>query len=278
MSNLSKPDDSVGPKAQLGWLNGYRSAVSLTFDDGMDCHLDPVIPILEDHNLRGTFYPIAKGNWSESETSLPGLEQFRPAVENGHEIGNHSIHHWCSCAARLDLESSDASNHTPAGLEYRTLADLETELDQACQRFEAIFPEITLWSFCYPCYNTFVGRGTNRYSYVPLVAGRFFAARGGGEMSNLTNSPYHADLHCLMSWKCENRKADDLIELVQRTNRDGGGWNIFTLHGVGGGHLPIEQAEFEALCHYLQREKDTVWIAPLVEVALQLHQWRQQEN
>ena len=89
------------------WNDDKQSAISLTFDDGMKSHLDLAIPILENFGLAGTFYPIAKGNW---ETSL---ERFRPAFENGHEIGNHSIHHWCSCATSLDLDN--------IGLEYRTL-------------------------------------------------------------------------------------------------------------------------------------------------------------
>ena len=30
--------------------------ISLTFDDGLDCHLDKAVPILERYGLRGTFY------------------------------------------------------------------------------------------------------------------------------------------------------------------------------------------------------------------------------
>ncbi|MCC5843850.1 MAG: hypothetical protein JJU05_06320 [Verrucomicrobia bacterium] len=37
-------------------FNGRRAAVSLTYDDCMDCHLDLVAPALEARGFRGTFY------------------------------------------------------------------------------------------------------------------------------------------------------------------------------------------------------------------------------
>ena len=238
------------------WNNDKQSAISLTFDDGMKSHLDLAIPILENFGLAGTFYPIANGDWMAS------LDRFRPVFENGHEIGNHSIHHWCSCASSIDLDN--------IGLEYRTFDELEFELQAADRRFRTVFPEINQWSFCYPCYNTFVGRGRERRSYVPVVASHFFAARAGCEMSVAINSPYHADLHCLNSWKCEHRSADDLIGLVERTN-DLGGWSIFTFHGIGEGHLPVERYDFEKLCEYLDEARDHLWVAPLIDVAKDLY-------
>ena len=249
------------------WLDGYHSAVSLTFDDGMNCHLDIAIPILEAYGLRGTFYPIAEDDSVGESEILPSLEKFQPVASNKHEVGNHSIHHWCSCSANF--------NSNQIGLEYLTLDQVANELDQSIIRHKVAFPQTTLSSFCYPCYNTFVGRGLERRSYVPLVAERFFAARGGGEMSNLINSPYHADLHCLTSWKCENQTASNLIDLLALTKETKGGWNIFTFHGVGEGRLPIETIEFEALCRFLQKEQTAILTAPLIQVAQKLQQWRQ---
>ena len=89
-------------------------------------------------------------------------------------------------------------------------------------------------------------------------------------MSVSVNSPYHADLHCLNSWKCEHQSANDLIGLAERTN-DLGGWSIFTFHGVGEGHLPIERCNLEKLCEYLDRARDRFWVAPLINVAKDLY-------
>lgn len=243
------------------WDGDKRAAISLTFDDGMGSHLDTAIPLLEKHSLRGTFYITARGE----DGGQNALTRFRSAFASGHEIGNHSINHWCSCAGVMDPAQG--------GLEYRTLEEVEAELVEADKRFKVVFPEVEEWSFCYPCYNTFVGRGLHRQSYVPIVARLFFAARGGGEMSNAINSPYHADLHCLNSWKCERRSAAELIGLVERTTTQGG-WSIFTFHGIGEGHLPVANSDFQELLAHLDAARGRIWTAPLIKVAEYLHQKR----
>jgi peptidoglycan/xylan/chitin deacetylase (PgdA/CDA1 family) len=246
---------------QFLWNSDKRAAISLTFDDGMRSHLDIAIPLLEKYDLQGTFYIIAGGE----DEGRKAFARFRPAFESGHEIGNHSVHHWCCSAGFMDADRR--------GLEYRTLDEIETELREADRRFKSAFPEAERWSFCYPCYNTFVGRGLNRQSYVPIVAKLFFAARAGGERSTLANSPYHADLHCLNSWKCERRTGAELIGLVEQTANQGG-WSIFTFHGIGEGHLPVSHSDLEELLAYLDVARDQIWTAPLVKVAEHLHQKR----
>ena len=249
---------------QFLWDGDKKAAISLTFDDGMGSHLDTAIPMLEKYGLRGTFYITASGE----DDGQKALARFRPAFESGHEIGNHSIHHWCSCAGVMAPESR--------GLEYRRLDEVERELVEADKRFRTVFPDVERWSFCYPCYNTFVGRGLNRQSYVPIVARRFFAARAGGEMSNSINSPYHADLHCLNSWKCERRSAAELIGLVERTTTQGG-WSILTFHGIGEGHLPVAISDFQELLAHLDAGRERIWTAPLIKVAGYLHNMRTEE-
>ena len=249
---------------QFLWDGDKKAAISLTFDDGMGSHLDTAIPMLEKYGLRGTFYITAGGE----DDGQKALARFRPAFESGHEIGNHSIHHWCSCAGVMAPESR--------GLEYRRLDEVERELVEADKRFRTVFPDVERWSFCYPCYNTFVGRGLNRQSYVPIVARRFFAARAGGEMSNSINSPYHADLHCLNSWKCERRSAAELIGLVERTTTQGG-WSILTFHGIGEGHLPVAISDFQELLAHLDAGRERIWTAPLIKVAGYLHNMRTEE-
>jgi peptidoglycan/xylan/chitin deacetylase (PgdA/CDA1 family) len=240
------------------WNGDKQAAISLTFDDGMRSHIDTAVPLLEKYGLRGTFYITASGE----DDGQKALARFRPAFEAGHEIGNHSIHHWCSCAGVM------APKHR--GLEYRTLEEIEVELVEADKRFKAVYPEVTRWTFCYPCYNTFVGKGLNRRSYVPIVAKVFFAARAGGEMSNSINSPYHADVHCLNSFKCEQRSATELIGLVEQTAHQGG-WSILTFHGVGEGHLLVARSDFEEVLAHLDAARDRIWTAPLVKIAEYLH-------
>ncbi len=232
------------------WFGGRNSAVSLTFDDGMDSHLEVVVPALDARGLTGTFYI--------KTDDAKRLGRFRYPQRRGHEIGNHTVHHWCSRAHRSEADA--------IGLEDLTLDDMATELEDSDRRLRAAFPDVQSFSFCYPCYDTFVGQGEARRSYVPLVAGRFSAARGGSENSTPYNSPVHTDLWCLRSVRCEYMSAEQLIAAVER-GRELGMWTILTFHGVGEGHLPVTGEDFDALLDHLAGRSDELWVAPLIQVA-----------
>ena len=232
------------------WFGGRSSAVSLTFDDGMDSHLEAAIPALDARGIAGTFYV--------KTDDAAGLHRFREPQRRGHEIGNHTVHHWCSRAHRSEADAR--------GLEDLTLDDMAAELDESDHRLRAAFPDVESFSFCYPCYDTFVGQGPTRRSYVPLVAGRFCAARGGSENSTPYNSPAHTDLWCLRSVRCEYMSAEQLIAAVER-GRELAMWTILTFHGVGEGHLPVTGEDFRALLDHLAHCRDELWVAPLIQVA-----------
>ena len=121
-----------------------------------------VVPALDARGLAGTFY--VKTDDAER------LDRFREPQRRGHEIGNHTVHHWCSRAHRSEADAR--------GLEDLTLEDMETELEESDRRLRAAFPDVHSFSFCYPCYDTFVGQGATRRSYVPLVAARFCCRPG----------------------------------------------------------------------------------------------------
>jgi peptidoglycan/xylan/chitin deacetylase (PgdA/CDA1 family) len=237
---------STFPRSTLG-------AVSLTFDDGMGSHLNKAIPILEQHDLRGTFYVMAK--------DLSLLERFRPARDAGHEIGNHTINHpW---------PQTHVTQSGGRGIEDLSLADMRAELDESIARYRTVFPEVREWGYAYPGYATWVGRGAQRTSYVPLVAERFFCARGGSEVSTPWNAPLRCDRYALNSWKCERRPAAALIDIVERTAA-AGAWSIFTFHGVDEGHLPVSEADLTQLTDYLAAHRDRLWTAPVIDVARHL--------
>ena len=232
------------------WFGGRNCAVSLTFDDGMDSHLDVVVPALDARGMAGTFYV--------KTDDADRLRRFREPQRRGHEIGNHTVHHWCSRAHRAEADAR--------GLEDVTLDDMAAEIEESDHRLRAVFPDVESFSFCYPCYDTFVGHGPTRRSYVPLVAGRFCAARGGGEISTPYNSPVHADLWCLRSVRCEFKSAEQMIAAVER-GRELEMWTILTFHGVGEGHLPVTSEDFGALLDHLACRSDELWVAPLIQVA-----------
>ncbi len=241
------------------WQDGCRCAISLTFDDGLTSQLEIAMPLLNKYGLCGTFYLNPKGDAWKSRYA-PWIE---PA-QSGHEIGNHSLSHLCSCNF----------SHTPdcRGLENVTLEEIETDILEAQRRLEALVPRQKAWTFAYPCYQDFVGRGETRQSYVPLVARHFTAARGVGELLT-ANSVLACDLHYLWSWPVQRMSGAEMVGLVEKAVTQGR-WGILTFHGINEGHLPISSFDLEELLAFLYHNRDRIWTAPIVEVAKRVIKWR----
>ncbi len=239
------------------WPNGCEGAVSLTFDDGARSQLHEAIPRLDNAGLAGTFYlNPGRGHWEED------AERWRHAGSTGHELGNHTTRHPCSCNYHFDEEFC---------LEKISLQDMAGTIDAAQAGLDELYPEgRDRRSFGYPCYQTFVGAGPGRKSYVPVVAERFRAARAGGERPN---DPRVTDLHCLMSFAAEGAEARELIAYAELASNTGA-WAIFTFHGVGGDHLAVTTDAFDGLIHHLAERRERLWTAPLIDVADRVNAWR----
>ncbi len=229
------------------WPEGRQGAISLTFDDGLRSQLEVAIPRLEERGLRGTFYLNPRGeDWQER------WAPWQTTQKAGHEMGNHTIAHPCSLNVQLTLQTW-------------TLAQIEGDVLEAQRRMNILFPEQKERSFAYPCYESCVGRGLTRQSYVPIIARHFIAARAKG-LSMRGNHPLYADLHYLSSWGAERMASWEMIGLAEECMAQGW-WGIFTFHGVNEGHLPISEHDLCALLDYLARYKERIWTAPVVVVA-----------
>jgi peptidoglycan/xylan/chitin deacetylase (PgdA/CDA1 family) len=244
------------------WPNGCAGAISLTFDDGMGSQLMAAFPAMRERGLRGTFYLNPHGSEDDPRLALPWrafLELWRPVAAAGNEIGNHSLRHPCS----LNVDVDALWGKSGANLLTWTLDALEADLLEAQRRIAAVFPEQHATSYAYPCYETSVGRGATRTSYVPLIARHFAAGRAGGE---LPNDPRFCDLHHLSSAAVERRSGSALVGLTEQAAARGG-WGILTFHGICEGHLPVADTDFAELLDHLARRQDTLWVAPVAEVA-----------
>lgn len=241
------------------WLDGYSGALSLTFDDGHSSQFQKAVPILNDLDLKSTFFLCPKGdNWMDV------LSPWREVFQAGHEIGNHTVSHICSRAL--------SPNRNERCLENMTLADIEADILEASRRIRAAIPEQKVFTFCYPCYNNHVGYGRTRQSYVPVVAKHFPAGRGVGEFP-FGNYPATCDLHYLWSWPVEGRSGIELVGLAEHTAAHSQ-WGIMTFHSIDEGRLSISQTAFRELCDFLARHRDRIWVAPMVTVALRIIEWR----
>jgi hypothetical protein len=240
-----------------GFWAPYDGAVSLTFDDGTQNQLDKAIPALNEHGLRGTFYLNPRGEkWQRR------LEPWQRVVADGHEIGNHTLSHLCS------------NNYTGAtgGLEDCTLAEIEADILAAQERLVQLAPHQHEWTFAYPCYCTFVGRGTSRQSYVPVVARHFLAGRAGGEYG-FANQPQAVDLACVWGLGVERMSGFEMIGLVEELTSQGQ-WVILVFHEIDGQRLTVGSYDYRMLLAYLQRRRETIWTAPVVEVARKIAESR----
>ncbi len=188
---------------KFNWPHEFRGAVSLTFDNGLESQLRNGIPLLEKFGFRGTFYVTPR---SEEQ-----LESWREVAEKGHEIGNHSLSHPCSSNYPWYQDSK-------GGLEEMTLDDIRSDIAKAHELIRGIIPNGSR-TFAYPCYQTSVGRGLKKRSYVPIVAEMFLAARSGG--AGYLNSPTVCDLHELWSCSADSLSLEEMIGLVVKTVREG---------------------------------------------------------
>ncbi|MFT7696376.1 MAG: peptidoglycan/xylan/chitin deacetylase (PgdA/CDA1 family), partial [Candidatus Latescibacterota bacterium] len=144
------------------WPNGAKMALSLTFDDGRSSQVTDAVPVLDSLSVKATFY-------AQPENLQEELALWQQAAAAGHEFGNHTIGHPCTgnfAWVRYDgvvLESYD-------------LDRMRAEIVQANDEIEELLG-IRPTSFAYPCGQTYVGRGSDTKSYVPLVAELFQTGR-----------------------------------------------------------------------------------------------------
>jgi peptidoglycan-N-acetylglucosamine deacetylase len=233
------------------WRDSIAGAVSLTFDDGIVTQLDNAIPCLNTNDLKGTFYlnPHRGERWDLL------LSRWKEVSQQGHEIGNHTSSHPCSCNFGFSADNC---------LEKLTLQDIADTIDEATEAMDTEFPEQNGHrSFCYPCYQSHVGSGTNRTSYVPLVAERFVCGRGGGERAN---NPRIIDLSYTWAWAVNGHSAQDMIDYVENAVSQGL-WAIICMHGVGGEHIAIETEALAGLCTHLNDHRDRILTDTVVALA-----------
>jgi peptidoglycan/xylan/chitin deacetylase (PgdA/CDA1 family) len=78
--------------------------ISLTFDDGLRCQFEQAVPILEQYRFSATFFLVANTDpthtdggqhpdWRKTDWSEKDVQFFKSMIQQGHEIGAHSVHH-----------------------------------------------------------------------------------------------------------------------------------------------------------------------------------------
>lgn len=238
----------------FAWPEGRRAAVSLTYDDGLPQHRQEVAPLLEHHGLRATFYlPINSDLVDE-----PGA--WHRVATAGHELGNHTIFHPCR---KRDDSSTDWLDDGQDLRRY-TIARWEREVGLA-NRILTMIDRRSIRSFGNTCHQVTVGPDDAPVSIGPSILRFFSAARG--RRTDTPIDPITCDLADLGCHTADGRSFEQLVPEIERT-MEVGGWIIYCMHGVGGGHgLSIDGEEHALLVDFLAGLSDMVWTAPVAEVA-----------
>lgn len=239
----------------------HFGAVSLTFDDAPTraSQLEFAVPAMERHGIRGTFFMCPTGDdWREKAAP------WKPVAARGHEIGNHTLSHTCSANFGFSRDRR--------GLEDMTLDQIEADILAAQERLVEVFPQQKTWTFCYPCYQAYVGRGAARQSYVPVVARHFIAGRGRGEYG-YANNPATVDLAYTWGFDAARLRGFEMIGLAETLTAKGQ-WVVFTFHDTGGGRLSASTYDFALLLAYLERKRRSIWTAPFGAVAQKVAEYQ----
>jgi peptidoglycan/xylan/chitin deacetylase (PgdA/CDA1 family) len=228
----------------FSWPGGARAAVVLTYDDGMDSHLDHAVPDLEASGLRGTFFVPG-----HSESLARRLPEWRALAARGHELANHAIFHPC---LRRPPDQAEREWVKPEyALENYTVDRIRDEVAAMNTMLLALDGE-SVRTFAYNCCDTTAGG----QSYVEALRPLFLAARTGGD--RIVADLDSLDPMLVPSWAATDVTGAELVAFVEEAV-DAGGVAVFQFHGVGGEWIPISRDAHQELVRWLAANRATVW-------------------
>ena len=235
------------------WPEGYRAAVSLSFDDARTSQIDTGLPLLARLGVKVTFF-VQPGGVQRR------LEGWKQAVLNGHEIGNHTDSHPCSGNYPFSV------NNALENYDLKRIAEQIDDTNDQIQKLLGVKPK----TFAYPCGQKFVGRGIDVESYVPLVAERFLVGRS--YLSESSNDPMMVDLAQAMGTAFDNMDFTQMKIVVDEATRQGR-WVIFVGHDIGArGHQVTDTKALKDLCKYLKDPANGIWLGTVEEIGSYVHQ------
>jgi peptidoglycan-N-acetylglucosamine deacetylase len=251
VGTASTPAQTAAPAVAVArWPQDRVAAISLTFDDGINTHLDFVGPILKKHHLNGTFFvTTGMGPWEKRKP------EWKQLAEQGNELANHTVHHPC-LLAQIKPHSQD---YTPAMM--------EAEIKDAAQQITQLLNSRRGLTLAYPCGNIGFGKPqddvANAALYLRYVSENSIGARGAG-----AGSPQDPDQLNVLEIGDLGPTADkDSIALLAMAEPALRGrlWGVYCFHGVGGDWLSIIPETLDELSGYLERHPE-IWTATFGDV------------
>jgi len=247
--------NSSQTRSSFQWPDGKQMAISLTFDDARLSQIDKGLPILDSHGVKATFYV-------SPNSMMQRVQGWRDAVSNGHDIGNHSLLHPCTGNFHWSQDRA---------LEDYTLKRMCSELDSATRLIEETLGIIPA-AFGYPCGQTYVGRGHQTSSYVPLISAMFETGRTW--MNEGPNDPVYCDLARLTGMELDGKSFKSILKLIDAA-REQGAWLVLAGHEMSDeGRQTTLLSTIDSLCSYALDPENGIWIDHLTNVGRYVREQR----
>lgn len=216
-----------------------NGAISLTFDDGRDCHLKNVVPILDDCGISGTFFVCGK----YIDRSIYEWKE----VAKKHEIGSHSFRHLQ--ATKLTAE------------------ELMEDAVWSKDIIEKIL-KTNVVSYAYP-YAVCTPDAR-------VAVSKFYEQARGG-LAHKTPVVVNGEFDFLdaPSYSIGGGNVHQAIALMEKVV-ERKGWLTFTMHGVGSDNTQFDNMSCEQFGLFMEAvkwfQRSGVWVASYREVAGKLRE------
>jgi peptidoglycan/xylan/chitin deacetylase (PgdA/CDA1 family) len=241
------------------WPGDRGAAISLTFDDAMQTHLDNAGPILKKHGLNGTFFVVT----GPSSTWRKRPDDWKRLAAEGNEIASHTVHHPCMLKA-IKPHSQD---YTPDMM----LREIRESSEDIINRL-GVRRGLT---FAYPCGDmTFGGEADlarSQARYMEFVAQYYFAARGYNSWAPVVAEDINPLTVPVLGWTFGKDFPSLLAQL--EPVRQGHNWGVYVFHGVGGQWLSVRKETFDELAGYLAQHTE-IWTATFGDVVRYIQESR----
>lgn len=233
--------------AQTNLPDGKKAVIVLTYDDGLDSHLDVAIPQLDRFGFKGTFFLY-------SFLSENRFADWKKVSDNGHELGNHSLFHPCSGKVSSEKPSRYSSESYDVPSMLREIGVMNKLL------FAITGKQPT--SYAYPCGETVVGG----IDYVDSLraSGLVRFARGVGNNPVVTNFKDINYLNVPCFGAPAGSDAGVLIGFAEEVLKKQG-LGVYIFHGVGGDYLSMGANEHLALLKFLDKHSYEIRVATFSE-------------
>jgi hypothetical protein len=232
------------------WPNNAKAGVCLTYDDGLDCHLDTAHVDLNRYNLKGSFYCTGK-----SKSLINRMDDWRQLVTEGHELGNHSLFHPCIKFREDDVvfdwvkPEYDLANYT--------IEQIIAELEIANVLLHAVDGKIKR-TYAYTCGDHQVG-GQN---FSDKISHLFTGARAAGDLPESMND---VNLYEVPSWCVNENSGKDMIAYVEQAVEKGT-LAVIMFHGIGANNLRVSRKAHAELLAHLAQNPDRFWVATFRDI------------